>query len=112
LSQRKIEPVIGDSDAFSADVVASFNGFTQRRLIEEFTDAVDGRLTAQSGMGPMPVPVMLPFGQPRLDLRILGINRVPELLPIRPLRPFDLAVQVRGAGRDRRNLIAQSTNRR
>lgn len=55
-------------------------------------------------MGPVPVPVMLPLRQLRLNLRIFRINRVPEFLPISAVRPLDLAVQTGRSGRDRPKL--------
>ena len=61
MSKRQIEAVIGDPDALAAAVVGRLNSFAERSLVEEFADTVERRLTAQCGVRPMPVPVMLPL---------------------------------------------------
>ena len=59
------------------------------------TEPVDGNAVTEAVVGTLPIAEVLPFGELRLQLRIIEIDCEPELLELRRLHPLDLAVEVR-----------------
>ncbi len=96
--------MLADLDAFLGWVVAVLHFGPDRGLGNALADPIDRGQTAQGFVRSVPVVVVHPLGQPIRGVWRTWINGCPELLQHGPLRPFDLAIQVRRARRRRTKL--------